>query len=547
MAFFKYRADLANAIFPFESDFSGRTVIIPGQDQNYNYLDEAGLPVKDRGIPQAYYMHNVLATPQGYQSIGYDTVITAAAGSPTNFDTIFALDYTSPAVTRFLFAPAGGKNYIFDPDVGNWASISPVANIAGNALVTTANANGMTWFFYQNTNCYYYDQTTKLMVVQALTGLTVANVKGICGALGYMIAYDDVNLLWSSATTPTNFTPSLITGAGGGALQYADGRINFAVPITNGFIVYCERNAVVAQYTGNINFPWTFKAIPGSAGVFDINRVSWKSNTGYHYVWSVAGFQYVTPTGASFTVPEMTSFLAKKSFEDFNEVTLLFSQQFLTTPLYTKVALVAENFLVISYGIQLNVFTHALVFDISLQRWGKLKVTHRCCFEWTAPNLYGQVLYGQFATSQPPTTYGQLATTTYGQLLTSLQSNQLPLKSLAFLQQDGTILTANMDLAGTAADGVLLLGKYQYIRSKWIYHQTTDVETVEAANVFKLYIIATLDGKTFQPAVQLNLNRAGAKVRRYGGVIAGQNISHLLTGSFSVSSVELNFTIGGDR
>lgn len=546
------RANLASAIFPFETDLAGRTVIIAGLDENYNYLDQLGEPIKDRGIPQVYYMHNVLPTPQGYQSIGYTKNISGLAGH-TDFDTIIPLDYVSPQVTRVLLAPAAGKNYVYDAAVGVWTSVSPLAagTVPDNVLVTYAYVNGVTYFYYSGYGCFYYDTVGKVMVAQALTGLTAVNIVGIVGQSGYMIAYDNAgNISWSSATNPVDFTPSLVTGAGGGSLQYADGRINFAVPIANGFMVYCERNTVSAQYSGNINFPWTFKEVIGSGGCFSIEDCSFMENAGSHYAWTTAGLQQLTPNAASNVFPEITNFFGGLTFEDFDELTLTFTQSFLATPLYLKISFAANRYVVFSYGVNLGTYTHALVYDTTLSRWGKFKVTHRKVFEWTAPNLYGAVTYGQFATAQPKITYGMLSQTTYAQLLTSLAETETPEKNLGFLQMDGTILTINQDLSEVTADGVLLLGKFQLQRNKWLQIQKVDANNIEIGNNFAAYIIATLDGQNFQPPILIsqppNLILAGPKLWRMGADVLGQNITLLFTGGFNMVSVQMDWTLGGD-
>lgn len=547
------RANLASSIFPFETDFSGRTVIVAGLDENYNYLNQLGQPVKDPGIPQVYYMHNVLPTPQGYQSIGYALTVTAMVGPQTDFDTIIPLDYLSPEPLRVLLAPAAGKNYVFDAAVGTWQSISPIAvgTLPQNVLVTYAHVNGKSYFFYQGYGMYSYDPVNKVMVSEAMGGLTVADITGIVGAMGYIIAYDIFgNLAWSNPENANDFVPSLITGSGGGSLQYANGAINFGVPISGGFIIYCERNAVSAQYSGNINFPWAFKEVVGSGGCQSIEQVTYPSNAGYHYAWTTAGLQQITPNVASDVFPELTSFFAGRTYEDFDETAITFSQEFLTYPLYSRQAMVANRWVVFSYGKVNGVFTYALIYDSSLARWGKLKITHVKCFEWTAPNVYGNITYGMLGTAQPAVRYGDLQNTTYGQLNAAVNTKEVPEQNLAFMQQDGTIYIVNFDVSEQTADGVLMLGKFQLQRNKFMIHQKCDVNNVEVGNSFAAYVLATLDGQNFVAPVKMsdppNLVLAGPKLYRMMAEVTGQNISLLFIGAFNMVSIQMDWTMGGD-
>lgn len=549
-----YRSNLANAVFPFYTDAAGRTIIMAGQDQNYNYLDQIGEPTKDRGVPKAFYMHNCMPTEQGYQAIGYDIAVPAMPAGVTDFDDCFVLEDTASG-SRVLFSPANGKNYIFDASVGpNWLSVDPLA--AGTAgddtLVTTAFVNGETYIFYAGIGCLRYNPASKALDTITLTALTEADVLGICAAVGYMIAWTAVTVVWSSTIDPTDFTPSIITGAGGGSLQYANGEINFCLPINNGFIAYCERNSVGATYSNNINFPWIFGAIPKAGGVNNLDRVGFTSLTGgaSHHIWSTLGMQEVSRTSADLEYPEASDFLALKIFEDFNEQTLELTQTYLGSPLNIKVAYIAERFVCISYGVQAPEYTHCLIFDNFLKRWGKLKITHRKCFEWPAPNIYGPITYGMLGNLG--FTYGQLAGTTYGQLNTSINVAEYPLKAIAFLQGNGQVQVANFDVAQIESDGVLFLGKFQFIRNKFITHQRSDVENVLAGNNFQLYITQTLDGKTIQFPLQLisaapNLYRKSATSMRCQKQMQGQNIIVVFVGAFNLNSYLMDFTVGGER
>jgi len=66
-----YRANLSSATFPMTIADGGRTVIVPGPDQNFDRRVDPEGSQRDAGIPQALYMENVMPTTNGYQSVGY--------------------------------------------------------------------------------------------------------------------------------------------------------------------------------------------------------------------------------------------------------------------------------------------------------------------------------------------------------------------------------------------------------------------------------------------------------------------------------------------
>lgn len=536
------RVNLSAAEFPFHTDMWGRSIILPQYDQNYQQQTGIAVDTKDKGVPQAFYMHNVTPTADGYQSIGYDTNVPALADA-TDFDYCYPLQ--TPGLGRFLFSPARGKNYVFDQAVGAWVSTSPLPMnaIASNTFVTTAFIHGQTYINYSRYHTYIYDPVLKVMTQVAFTGLVDANVKGVCEANGYMLVWDDLTVSWSNATSETDFVPSLLTGAGGGSINDAKGRIVVCLPIAGGFLIYCEKNIVSAKYSGNINFPFIFAEVPGSSGVMSPNQVSWLSNLAAHYAWTSAGLQVVDKIQSKDSFPEVTDFLAAKIFEDFDEATLTLNQSFLGNQLNVLVTAIAERFVIISYGVSLPDYTHALVYDTSIKRWGKFKITHRACFQWNTPNLSGALTYGQLIN----TTYGALSNTTYGDLLVQINSFEQPRKTIAFLQGDGTVKIANFDLSESSANGVLILGKFQFQRNFFLTHQNTDVETTYTGNVFEHYLMPSLDGKQLLPPVKSKLYKRNPKSRNYLRRLSAQNISHLLIGSFNATSLVMNFTQGGQR
>jgi len=535
------RLNLASAIFPFYTEAAGRTIMVPNQDENFDRYNAANT-TPDKGVPQVFYMHNVVPISGGFQSIGYIEELSGLSGN-TDFDTCFSL--IDSDLSSYLFCPAAGKNYIYDGNNSGWVSTNPLASgtVPDNVLVTRAYVKGVTYIYYSGIGCYMYNGTTQQFVSVTLSGLTPSGIIGICEANGYMIAWSTSAVYWSSLTDPTNFIPSIVTGAGGGAIQDAKGAINFCTGISGGFLVYCSKNIVGASYTANTNYPYIIQEIPGSGGVATIDNVAYQGNLSYQLALTTAGLQQVSLTNAVPTMPELSDFIEAQLFEDFDETSLSFSYQFISSQLSVKLASIAEKFIVISYGMNPPNYTHAIIYDIALNRYGKLKLPHRSCFSYVDPVPHGLITYSDLA----HTTIAQLAESTYKSLFSTLQTEQLAKQNLAFMQQDGTVQLVDFELSEQYADGVFIIGKLQFQRNQFFVHQRTDVETINSNSAFSLSLLGTFDGKDFQTAVPTVAIETNQLMRRYAKRYTASNVSLCIVGAFNLTSIVVNFTVGGYR
>ena len=508
MAQLVHRVNLSATSFPLLSRNQGRPVIVRGQDQNYvNPVASKEDTDKDIGIPQVYYCHNVMPTQNGFESVSYDTQIS---GSPSfsAFTSIFLL--RDPSENKVYFVHTlDGKNYILKPGGGTWIETTPVAC---TGKVTVAHVQGQSYIYFEAIGCYRYDYNTNTLVAVTLTGLTPSAIIGICGAVGYLIAWGTASVAWSSTIDPTDFVPSLTTGAGTGSVEGAQGAINICVQHTLGFIVYTTENTVAALYSSNARYPFNFRPIVSSGGAADLDLVTYDSNSGSHYAYTTSGLQLISAQGTQTIFPEVTDFISGQYFEDFDETTLILSTQKLSFPLQKKLTVVADRYFVLSYGI--SALTHALVYDLVQRRWGKLRTPHVDCFEYQLLN---------------PTT------------------TEIPRKSLAFIQADGTIKTVNFANGDSTTSGVLILGKYQYVRTRLLQLDAVAVETVTSDSNFNLYDAYSLDGKVPTGTVAGYLAYKGPLSRDYNFRLVGLNHSLILKGSFYVNSIELTFHVHGGR
>jgi len=525
MTFQTFTVALGAAKFPFVSDFLQRTVIIPGLDapprlpKNVSGESESA----NYEIAKFFYCQNVLPTADGLRSVGYAQQVPALVGT-SDFDQVITLrDFDE---NNFLLSPARGKNYIYRQDVGEWVSTNPFGGWTGD-LVTRGYVNGRTFVCYEGYDVFEYDEGANTFLPVAITGLTASDIDGISASQNYLIAWSGITIYWSSLIDPTDFTPSILTGSGSSIPQDVKGTIRAIVPIAGGFVVYTTKNAVVALYTNNSRAPFVFREISNAGGVQSPEQVSIEASAGYHYAWTTNGLQKVSTTVAEHvTDAEVTDFLAGRILETFDLPTLTLTTERLFANLLVKLSYISGRFLVISYGKTATPYTHAIVYDFDLGRWGKLQINHVDAFQYPYPNLIGQV------TDTPPK------------------------QSIAFIQQDGTILLLVMDYRIAEQVGVLYLGKFQLVRQRTVTFQTLEVENLIQAYPPNVYMLLSYNGKTLADPAQLQLLVDDSIYQKFGaplpnGIVGaprtGKSISFLITGTFELNAVMPTLTTHGNR
>jgi hypothetical protein len=502
MAQVTYRANLSAKSFPFLSLNWGRTVIVPQYDNTFSrQLASQEDNDKDVGIPQIYYCHNVMPHQQGFQSVGYTTL---NLGTSDTF-TFMGIIRDSGDNKTYFGVSASGKFYAL---IGNtWVYKATFG--ASGAQVTTAYVSGTTYIYIANYGCIKYDFAAQAFVAVTLTAVDPTQVLGVAYSAGYLIVWTKTTVAWSSTIDPTDFTPSLVTGAGGGGVESARGAINLCFAHTQGFIIYTTANAVAALYSGNSRYPFNFREIVASGGLDSINQIAYDANSGNHYAYTTSGMQLVSTTQTSTILPELTDFISGRMFEDYDEITDTFTSGTLTAAMQKQVTMVSDRYLVISYGA--TSLTHALVYDLTDKRWGKLKIPHVMCFEYQLSNP-GVV--------------------------------EIPRQSIAFLQADGTVKAVDFTVGAINSSGVICLGKYQFVRQRTLLLDEVVVEDIPVGANFTLYDLPALDGKNTTKVTPTLLYSNGL-MRRYGCDAVGVNHSILLKGSFSVVSLVLTFHIHG--
>lgn len=486
---------------------------------------------QDIGIPTPIYGENILPLTNGWESVAFTERIKPQ-GTFTQFNQLINLK--SGTETNILYSPAHGKDFVNYN--GQWAPGPQFQNLAG--MVTHAYLKLKTYVFYQRQRIMSYNYADKAFHNEVLSGLQLTNIDGITTSNNLLIAWNESTIFWSSAVDPLDFVPSLSTGAGSQNPTQVRGKIVCCLPAAGGFIVYTTSNAIFAQWSGNLRYPWVFTEISGSAGIRSPEHVSYDANYDGHFAWTTVGMQTVTKGKAEAVLPEVTDFLTGKLVEEYIGPTgyqshqnespefssqtqdwstrpqgpSLLQQLTLKEDPWVKVALIGSRYLCISFGYKTKgVYDWVIVYDYSLQRYGKLRFAHTDLFEYQTQ------------------TYEQPQVKTI----------------IGFLKADGSVYTVNF-AQGIHGKGILIYGRIQESQDHWLELTQVTAQTLRDVNP-GLYVIPSHDGVNLEQATVPMQTISTKNLSQWMCRIAGQNLSLLLTGSFSVTAITLEFNILGSR
>ncbi len=523
-----FRVNLTASSFPMLSKHYGDSVAGRGRlDTDYVITNQYSGSQADAfiGIPTFIYMHNCVPYTHGVQSLGFREIAGGFRGS-TEFDHAYTLRYGTEKAA--IFVGAKGRNYVNQGH--GWQSVEAPFRMAGT--VTIAYLKETTYICYQGNGIYKLNPSTGQITPVVLQGLNTSSLKGITAANAYLIAYDENTIYFSDPTDELNFQPTLSSGAGSESVLQIRGKIVCALPIENGFIIYTTTNAVSAVFSGESRFPWVYREIDGSSGIQKPEHVAWTSNYAGHYAWTTAGLQSISVQTADIVFPEVSDFLAGRELEDYVGDLGLFPGnsaknssagpfgEFLEMPvgpnqllinklpetleqMQIKVAMISSRYLVVSYG--LLELTHALIYDIGLKRWGKIRKKHVAVFE-------------------------------YFNLETGMG---LAKKTLALLDKSGKISLATVDNASDVdkSDSVVMLGRIQPMRG-----QNADLLAVESSVLHQtkgqLAVIASLNGSDYLPEIKPVIVDAGFNKIVHQMEIFGRNFILKYTGDFQLNSIQ---------
>ena len=512
MADTTFRANLSAPTIPTNPLLFGRSVVIKDRDQNYSpNLAAKTDKDKDIGIPQVLYAANCLPTDFGFRSVGFFGSKERCPGTP-----YIAFPIRSTTESATLIHTAEGnlyrlKNANEGPEVPEF---SYVGSYVGN--MTYAHAAGVTYIHVSGVGTFTYNFTTKLLESVTLTGLDPLQILGLTATGGYLLAWSADAIAWSSLVNVTDFVPSLDTGAGGGSVEGAKGALTVCVANSYGIYIFTASNCVSAQLSNNARYPFNFREIVGSSGLSSVQAVSYEGNQNSAYAFTSAGFQQISHNGAKTVWTDL--YEQGLNTPVWNENTVV--GEFVGTDgqvQAAKIVTVASKYVCISIRNRADtLYNQVWIYDIALDRWGRLVKDHYEVFEDEYYNI-------------------------------------------AFITSDGRYLTVDSPFASypfsVESDlGYIVLGRYQYSRQRLTVFQSCELENLYGLNLYDefghqygvnvypdVFLMSSLDGKTGSFA---STYRTGFK---YSKLATATNHTLMVKGHFDLNSLVLTVSPGGGR
>lgn len=529
---------LTNAAdFPFVSAYAGRSLTTPSDlaprmpGSFFGAKDNA-----DYSVPQLLYCENILPYAKGVYSIDYYNI--APAISPATVLCDQAIPLRDATENQYTFVPARGANYVWNPVTLAWASVNPF--IFGGNLVTRAYVNGRTFICYEKSRIIEYVGGVFSTIALTLpAGLAITDVRGIGSASNYLLLFTDLTIYWC---TPLNILDFATIDQGAGQQIPIDikGQITALLSCSGGFIIYTARNAVSASFTNNAAAPFVYREVQNCGGIASWERATPDADDAGHYIWGTNGLQRVTLIRAESIFPALTDFLVGGVYETWDSSTKVLSQVESSNPFNVKLAFLAGRYLVVSYSAGSTGYTDALIYDITLERWGKLRTPHVDVYPYTFISSFGIYTYDLL-----PGTYDALSTTYDGLGIPQLVV-AAPKRGLAFLRSDGQIWAVRPEFNQTGS-GVAIFGRVQQRQSRQITVHEVRIDGLTDSGTPAVTLLGSGTGYARDIATPFGLveNIAGSK--RYDGRVTSQNFNVAFEGHMVLSNILMRVNDNGSR
>lgn len=496
----------------------------------------------DYNTIQLVYCENVIPIPKGIQSCGFVEEYPPYAPTPvTDFDQLMLV--RTSIGNNVSFSPGRGKNYVYSSVDLGWVSYSPFAFSPTRKNITYGYVNGRTLIFYEGTKLVEWNpvgpSVDDLTLILPL-GFDISDIKGNSAASNYHLLHTDTEIMWS---TITNILDFLDTDLGAGRQIPIDlrGRITGVRPISGGFMIYTSENVVAATFTNDASRPFAFREVQNSGGVNSPEQVTGEANAAGHYTYGTAGIQLVTLQRAETVFPEAADFLISPELDVWNPTTKAVDTVELAQSLLPKLQYLGNRYLFVSYGSNGVYFSHALVFDTTLQRWGKLKVDHIDINLLPLESLGGPLRYYQLKHMYD----------FYGMQYRELNYPADPppgfRQNYGFLQRDGTVLMLVMDISALLGGGVALFGRCQITRGKNITMQKLEMEGLTEEPAPEITLLGSATGAARNIQTPMTLVEQSPDFLQAGARVTATNFDLAIEGNFQLTTLIVEATNHGSR
>lgn len=564
MAIQRYKVALNNALFPLVSTKAQRAVFVPGLDSAprtpriFMGEDES----VDYNLAQVIYAENVMPVSEGIHSVGYRQLIAPTVNE--DFDSIFAL--RDDQENTVLYSPAGGKNYVYNKTLGQWSS-DPIAAVFGKTLaagsdptkssVTYCYVDGKTFVCFSrlkatdnsDMSIMFWDPATKSLIPAGslISNLPFAagTIDGVASSSGYLIVYSELTVAWAffngTSFDYTIYANGAFTGAGYQIAEDIQGNIRAVLGVPGGFMMFTDKNCVAANYHAqSLVSPWVFREIPAAGGLESYEQATVEGTLGRVFAYTTAGMQSISLNSSESVFPNVSDFLAGRQIERYRYDLQEIYQGLVNLDFYTKLTVVGNRYIVISYGTFPKIYSFALVYDLALKRWGKLRQVHRDCFYYA----YGAEVAALTYAALGDVSYDNPDLTTYDATDGLSNAFVAAQHGLAFLKQNGEVVIANWSdqARDTQDEAVAIIGRIQLSRARNVQLNRAEVEGLVSGNV---YVQPSYNGRDLDTAVPLHLIEQGDNYQIVGGMVDAKNFNLVVHGTFDLSTIVLEGTQTG--
>lgn len=561
--------------FPINfKEFTSGVFFASQAEQNRYNLSGSDLGNDSQGVCQATYLDNVMPIYRGYSSVDYDNLIPS-----------LYVDGELVHVERGAYvqvqASSGRIYYLVINSFGLFVyrGVWKKLEVVGSSIRTfVVNVRGKTYLYLPLSGFYVYNENTNALELQPTKGIdfTTTNFVGATAIAGRVVLYTDDTIVYSSYTDVLDFRPeytdnnnvSHTTGAGSAQILGVQGEIKKVLPLGGNLIVYTDRNAVAGQQTGNSQLPWKFQAIPGFPGIASIAHVAGSTGTQQHFAYTKSGMFSVTLSKCAPLFSELSEAIAKGISVSVGSSGYPRLQKY--GGVRIAVNLIAERYVVISYGSSDDEFFEtAYVYDLSIQRWGRLSVPHIDVVDFDVGGLTGAYTFANFVGNwiyQPSTAQGEfkdlghagnlsgdysifselVGAGTFGQVTKAdllSGDNFIPIK-LGLIRADGTFVAVKESTEySVQQNGVLMLGRFKFSRSSGDCLQFVMCEGLNDADV-SAYAHG-YSGEIVRMKRNLLPHRASNN-KRYGRIV-GDGISVTISGNFALTDMTIAASKSGRK
>ncbi len=562
MAVYTTSISLKDAGFPLISRWAGRPSMVKGGD--VPSLD-AKAPTEGQvdyfyGVnkPQVIYCENVLPKLGGFASVGFVQIAdwSGTAANPADIakhvytgrlrdSTVPKAGIPASALTDAVVAfgttsyGSGLQSVVYAlMPSGAVTGQVPTAHTPPVHIAALTPSDGMYFLLNNGTASNLYELTTPMeaatdtFIEQVLIGIAAADLNQClfaCAAGNYFIlCKEDGTIFWNDPNNILDFTPSLITGAGSLIPTAIMGSVTGIFSWGDGFIIHTTAGSVVARYSNNAQRPWQFEAVPGSAAAITsvvANKLAatTQETAVIQYSWTTAGLQQTALLqGAQGLFADVGDFLASELLEhltagvptlEYPPATSIVEQ------VDVMVARMGSRYLVISYGRRLTgaeYFTYALIYDLHLRRWGKVKIDH-----------YEAVYI-------PATITGAET-----------------MRQIGFLCIDGTVKMtyeeASFEGVAVTHNATLIVGGISLVRGHIGQLNTVSINYGEDSPSVTVSALASADNINWEPPAVLPVTISGTGSATYGCRKVAKHHAISINGKFNISAFEVQLTKAGTR